>query len=193
MAECAVISNNILVDCDNPLQAGTKDTLILINYDDWLDAAVSVNGTNARIIEDIVLASGVTGYKVEGINNSTLPTHAFVKGRFLGSFDHQVNFKCFTLSPTVKSELVKMSKGRFVAIVENNFKGATGNAAYEVYGMDSGLILETMERDPGNQDTQGAYDVTLKSSEFSREAHLPATIFITDYDTTKTLVDGLYS
>jgi len=193
MAECARISQNITVNCDAPIQGGTRDNLILINYDDWIDAAITVNVTNSQIIEDIVLPSGATGYQIEGINNSILPKQAFIKGRFLGSFEHEVNFKCFSLNPTIKSELVKLSKGRVVAIVENNYKGDDGEAAFEVYGLDSGLVLELLERDPANADTQGAYDVTVKSSEQSRESHLPATIFLTDYTTSKAIVDGLYS
>lgn len=188
---CAKISASVAVNCDNPIQGGTKDVLYLFNFDDILDATLTRNGSNSQIIEDILLGSGITGYSFEGINSSTLPKNTFVKGRFLGAFDHEVNFKIWDLTPAIKEELEKMAKGRFVAIVENNYKGTAGNAAFEIYGLDSGLVLEAMERDPANADTQGAYDVTLKSSEQSREPHLPATFFNTSYANSKALVEAL--
>ena len=38
---CGKISAGLTIDCDSPLQAGAEDQLILINRDDWLDAAVT--------------------------------------------------------------------------------------------------------------------------------------------------------
>lgn len=189
--ECAKITQGVAVNCTNPVQGGTKDNLYLFNYSDIEDAVVTRNGQNTQIIENIVLASGVVGYRFEGQNNSNVPKVAMVKGAYSNSFDHEVNFKIFDLTPTIKSELEKMSKGRLVAIVENYYKGTTGNAAFEIYGLDSGLILESLERDASNADTQGMYDVTLKSSEKSREQHLPASFFITSYAATKAIVEGL--
>lgn len=191
MSECAKIDADITIDCDNPLQAGTKDRLILINFDDWQDATVTRNNSNNQIYQAIDLPSGTRAYLVEGINDSTLPKHSYVQGAFLGSFMHEVNYKVFSLGADIKELLEKKTKGRFVAIVENKFKGNNGECAFEVYGADSGLIVTLLERDPGNADTQGAYDLTLASSEKSREAHLPATIFSTNYATTKAIVDAL--
>ena len=66
--ECAKISAGVAVNCDNPLQSGTKDKLYLFNYSDIEDATITRNGVNTQIIEDIVLSSGITGYTIEGIN-----------------------------------------------------------------------------------------------------------------------------
>lgn len=191
MSECAKISADITVNCDKPIQAGTRDKMWVMNFEDWQAATITPNGTNPQIYEGISLPSGAVAYVVEGINNSILPKNAYVKGPYLGSFDHEVNFKAFSLNPTVKDELEKATKGRLVCIVENNYKGDDGEAAFEVYGPDCGLIVESLERDPSSADTQGAYDIVLKSSEKAREAHLPATIFLTDYPTSKAIVEGL--
>lgn len=193
--ECANLDSNILIDCDAPLQAGTRDRMVLINFQDWLDAVVTTNGTNSEIVESIALPSGATGYLIEGINNSNEPLVTFKRSRYLGSFEHQVKFKGFDVSPTVKSALEKLSKGRVIAIVENNYKGTTGNCAFDIYGADGGLIIPDggLIRDPSSQDTQGAYDVTLKSSEFSMESRLPKRLFITSYTASKAVFDSLYT
>jgi len=188
---CGKISSNVGVDCDNPLQAGAEDELILINYDDWLAADITYNLINPQIIENVVLPSGVTGYSYQGKNNSIAPKYEFIKQTFAEVYNHEVNFKVFTVSPTSKLQLELMAKGSMVAIVNNKFKGASGNAAYEVYGADAGLVMSQNIRDLINQENQGAFDVIIKSAETAMEPHMPKTFFVTNLATTKAIVDGL--
>jgi len=188
---CGKISANVGIYCDNPLQAGSEDTLIVFNYDDWQNAAITFNGVNPQIIENVVMASGIVGYAYEGKNNSIGPKYEFIKQTYAEVYNHEINFKVFDVSPTAKAQLELMAKGSFVAIVNNKFKGASGNAAYEVYGTDAGLVMSQNVRDLLNQDTQGAFDVILKSSETALEPHMPKTFFDTNLATTKAIVDGL--
>ena len=190
---CAVISEDLLLNCVNPLQSGTRDQMIIFNFDDWNQLLKTVDPTNNQIVTDITLISGLTGYLIQGINNSNMPKTNMKKGKFLNSFIHDVNFKVFTLGSAIKQQLENVARGRFVVIVENSYKGNNGECSYEIYGMNSGLIASVIDRDPSNADTQGAFDVTLTSSELSLEAHLPATLFNTDYPTTKSIFEGLAS
>lgn len=189
--ECNKITSEILVNCTYPVEGGVKDNVYLINYEDWRDANITRNTSNKQIIEGIALPSGAFAYKMEGLNNSPAPKQSMVKGAFFNSFSHEVNYKVFSLNPTVKKQLGLKSKGRFVVIVENNYKGDAGEAAFEVYGDSSGLICEAIERDPNSADTQGVYDITLKTSEKAREAHLPSSIYLTDYATSLAIVESL--
>lgn len=193
MAECARITQHITLSCDKPLQAGTKDIMKLINYDDWVNGTFTRNTSNEQIYEAIALPTSATAVRVEGQNNSNQPKVAFVRGRFSSKFDHEVKFLGFKIDPTTKSEFEKLCKGKVVAIVENNHKGDAGETAYEIYGADSGLIVPDggLTRDPLSADTDGAYDITLKSSELVKEAHLPASLYITDYTASKAVFDGL--
>lgn len=194
MPECANITENLELDCDKPLQGGTRDKMVLMNYDDWINAVITPNVTNSNVYESIVLASGTIGYKVEGQNNSNTPKPTFKRGKYTGAFDHEVKFLVFTIDPATKVQIEKMAKGRLVAIVENNHKGTAGESSFEVYGAGAGLIVPDggITRDPVSTDDQGAYQVTLKSSEVSLEAKLPASIFLTDYATSKAIFDSLY-
>lgn len=188
---CAKIAADILVNCTNPILGGTRDTAFIFNFDDIANATLTKNGVNPQIIEAIILGSGIVGYTVQGINNSMLPKNEMVKGKFLNSFRHEFNFKAFSLNPTIKAQLETLTKGKFVVIVENVYKGDSGEAAYEIYGLESGLICSVLQRDPSNPDTQGAYDITLMSSDQSRENHLPATFFKTSYAATKALIEAI--
>jgi len=188
---CGKISKNIEISCLNPLQAGAEDQLILINRDDWLGALITVNVINPQIIEDVILPSGTIAYSYAGKNNSIAPKYEFIKQTFAEVYDHSVNFKVFAVDASAKEQLEAMAKGSMVAIINNKFKGTNGDAAYEVYGADAGLIVSQNIRDVINQENQGAFDVILKSDEASLEPHMPKTFFNTNLATTKAIVDGL--
>jgi hypothetical protein len=188
---CGTITSNLSVNCTNPLQAGAEDTLYLINREDWLDAAITYNVTNTEIIENIVLASGIVAYTYQGKNNSVVPKYELVKQTYAEVYNHEINFKVFDVSPSAKEQLELLAKGQMVAIVQNKYKGTDGNAAFEVYGADAGLVCTQNIREVSSTDTGGAFDLILKSDETAMEPHMPKSVFITDYATTKAIVEGL--
>lgn len=191
MSVCGMIAADLGIDCDNPIQAGAEDRLILINRSDWLDADITYNITNPQIIEAVSLATGVEGYAYAGKNNSIGPKYEFIKQTFAEVYNHEINFKVFDVSPVAKEQLEKLARGSMVAIVENKFKGVDGSSAYEVYGAGAGLVVSQNIRDIINQENQGAFDVIIKSDELSPEVHMPQTFFITDLAATRIAVESL--
>lgn len=190
MGLCGLIAANVAANCANPLQAGVEDSITIINREDWLNAAIGLNA-DPQIIESIVLASGITGFLYAGKNNSNIPKYEFIKQTFAEVYNHEINFKVFDVNPTVKKELEAMAKGSFVVIISNKFHGTGGNAAFEVYGADAGLVLTQNIREINSVETGGAFDLILKSDETALEPHMPKTLFITDYAASKAVVDGL--
>lgn len=191
MSICGEITQNLEFDCDFPLQAGAEDRLILINRQDWEDAVIDVNITNTQIIENIVLAGAKTGFVYEGKNNSNAPKFELIKKEFSEVYNHEINFKIFSVNADAKKELEALAKGTVVAIVQNKFKGVDGESSFEVYGSGSGLVLTQNIREIQGDATQGAFDAILKSDEKSLEPHMPNTLFNTDFATTKAIVDSL--
>ena len=189
MANCADITANIGKNCTDPLIAGAEDLMVVIKREDWLNASVGVNVSNSQIIESIVLASGTTGYSYQGMNKSILPKYELLKTDFSVKYTHEVSFKIFNVSPTIKKEIEAMAQGLYVVIIANKYHGTGGNASFEVYGADSGLDLKTMIREVGNADLGGAFDLVLTTSE---EPNVPKTLFVTNYAASKVVFDGLY-
>ena len=189
MANCADITANIGKNCTDPLIAGAEDLMVVIKREDWLNASVGVNISNAQIVESIVLASGITGYSYQGMNKSILPKYELLKTDFSIKHTHEVSFKIFNVSPTIKTEIESMEQGLYVVIIANKYHGTGGNAAFEIYGADSGLDLKTMIREVGNVELGGAFDLVLSTSE---EPHVPKTLFVTNYAASKVVFDGLY-
>jgi len=184
---CGKISANILADCDDPLQTGTVDRAIVINLDDIESVAFN---TNKMIVEDIVLKVGKTAFVIDGINNSIMPKATMIQQTFAKVYDHIVKMIGFDISPATKENLEFMKYGRFVVIAENVFRGTAGNSAFEVYGLNVGLEITILEKDPNNVDTQGGFDFTFATNK-NKEPKMPLTFFDTDYTTTKALIDGL--
>jgi len=193
MGTCAVITANITFDCDNPPVAGNEDVLWVINKAEWDNATLTPNGTNPQLIEGITLATGDFLFKYEGKNNSVEPTQKLVKGKYTESYDHEVTFKVFKTDAATKEQLEKLASGRVVAILENRFRGDTGASAFEIYGSDVGMEVQELTRTLNDADTQGAFNLILRSPEISKEGHLPASLFVTSYAATKAVIEALVS
>ena len=191
MSTCGQISASVVLDCDNVMVAGANDRLVLINKDDWDLATITPDGANAELITGIDLASGTDAYYFEGKNYSTEPKQTLVKQRYSEVFDHEIIFKVFKSNAATKVQIEALVKGKFVAIIENNFRGAAGDSAFEIYGYDVGLQTMELERAIMDADTQGAYNITLRTPDDIKEGHLPKTLFLTSYAITKAIVDAL--
>lgn len=184
---CGQITQPQLIDCDNPVQGGTREKAYIVNYTDWESV---VFGADDYTVEAIVLAVTKKAFVIEGKNNSIAPKATMVEQGFNNMFDHEIIMKGFDIKPAVKNELNSMKDGRFVIIIENYFRGVNGEVAFEIYGRTTGLEMTALERDPNNADTQGAFDYTF-FTKLNKEPKLPNPLFLTNYATTKAIVDAL--
>ena len=187
---CPGINADVFLDCTKPISAGVKDMLYLVNFADI--ATITEDLANPNLIESFTLSPGAFLYRFEGKNNSIDPKSSLVKARYSNTFQHECMFKVFDNASDIKTQLEYMTNVKIVAIVENNYKGSTGEVPFEIYGLRSGLTINVLERIVNDQETQGAYNITLSSSEQIKEPYLPATLFDTDYATTKAFLESLF-
>lgn len=186
---CANISENVLLDCQKRISAGANDNLFLLNYNDI--AAITRDITNPNLIESFSLVSGAFLYKFEGFNDSVEPRSALVESRYSKLYDHEVTFKIFDNTVEIKDQIDRMAQGKMVAIIENNFAGSDGETKFEIYGITGGLQLREMERIVQDEETQGAYNLVLRSSDRSKEPNLPASLFETSIAATRAFINSL--
>lgn len=185
MGSCKGIVKGAIYDCDNPPIGGVDERLILFNLEDLLSVTYA-GGSNPNVISGITLKSGAQAFVFEGTRNSNQPSHSFVPGTFVGGYDHLVNFHVFEKGQDQKDNLEKMAYHKVVAIIENN------DQTFEVFGLKQGLEVQEQTRELFNTDTAGAFVVSLKTSDNSaREPKMPQDLFLTDYTTTRDLVDDL--
>lgn len=187
---CGNISAGQIFDCLNPLQAGSENTMLLMNRGDI--ASTTRNGVDNEIVENIILNSGALAYNFEGQDSSNAAKANVVKVSVFRKWNHEVNFMAFGVDAETKEQMQKMKDSEIVAIIYNKNKGTDGDAAFEMYGLDSGMKVEAMESDKTNADSQGAFVIQLKSNEETGlEPFPPKTVFDTDYATTLAMLDGL--
>ena len=184
---CPGIAGDAFIDCTKPMSAGVKDAyLYLFNYSDL--ASVTEDGSNPNLLTDITLVATKNIYRYEGKNNSIEPRSALNKQRYAEVWDHELIFKIFDNTAAIKEQLDYLKSTKVIAIVENNYAGTDSATSLEIYGLRAGLEMTVSERIVNDQETQGAYNLTLASGEFAKEPYLPATLWDTDYATTKAII-----
>lgn len=186
MALCGKITDDLLFDCLNPTIGGVEANLHLFNREDVI--GMVRNATNPQIIEGITLAGGTKGYRFEGFNTSLKPKVELVKKEFSNRYDHVVSFLVFARGSEAKAQIEGLANGKVIAVVENINK--SGDSAFEVFGTDIGLELRSLTGDATDANNEGAYSLEIGSPENFKEPHMPATLYKTDYTTTKALLLG---
>ena len=181
---CGTIIVGSQLNCDAPLKSGTRPRLFLANYDDVI--SVTLSSSTPNLITAVTFATGGTSFLFEGFKQDIKPIQEFIApSNGLNQVKHGVSFIVYEITQLQKNNLQRVSKGRFIAITENNGKA---DEAFEVYGLGSGLeIVPGLTRD--SYANGGGYIITLATPETEFEPLLPQTIFTTDYATTKTLVE----
>lgn len=186
---CGAITAGIELSCDDPLVAGVDATFYIANKDEI--ASITYDPSNPMLATDINMVATKTFFTIEGQLQSTEPLSAMVKGKYVNQWEHTVSFLIFKIDPDTKNQILKMKDGNFVAIVKNNYTGATGDSKYEIYGAGAGLKADVIERNPNDAENLGAFKVTLKTQEYAREGKSPVTFFDTDLATTEAAITAL--
>ncbi len=192
--DCGNISEDINRNCDDPLILGAEDDVYLINFSDWLEATVTRDSSNPKIITGISLPSGAYAYKMSGFNNSPGHSHTSKKTNFGFGWEHKMSYLVFNLSPATKAHMDTKNQGKYVGIVINNYKGTAGNAAIEVLGTTVGLSVPDggIVRDVNSAENDGAYSVTMQTNlAKGKEPGTPDVLYNTSYVASKAILDSL--
>lgn len=187
---CGAIASGLTLNCSDPLVSGVVATFYIANKDDI--ASITYDGTNPMLVTDVTMKASKFFYKYEGQLQSTEPLFTMVKGKYVNQFEQTVSFLVFDTSPAIKKQIVNMKDGNFVCIIENNYVSTTGDTKYEIYGAGAGLKAESMERNPNDAESLGAFKISLKTQEYARESKPPVSLFDTDLATTEALICTLW-
>lgn len=187
MPLCGEMDSDFLFNCDDPIQGGTEDEMLVVNKDDI--ATVTVDVTDLTTVTNVTLKTGKKAFIIDGRKNSIVPTFALTESGVFDVFDHTVNAKGFDLSNTARVTLNKMVGGKYVVFTKNVYSGTDGDAKYVISGLKSGLELSGLTGNP-TDDTQGAFDITF-STRLNKEPKVPAAMFDTDEATTEAIWESL--
>lgn len=184
MTNCGKLTRGARYDCDNPAQGGVEKDVILVNKDDILGVTrTSIEGV--EFITDLVLKNNAIGYEFQGFGTSVVPSHTLRRSATSVTYDHIVQLQVFEVNQWQKNNLEKAALGRQVAIVKN-FSNDLDRNYFEIYGLDIGLQLNELTREPSNSETGGSFTGIFRTLEDRPgEKKMPVTWFDTDLATTE--------
>jgi hypothetical protein len=185
------LTQNITYGCNTsyPAQGGLDGGFaVLINRADIDVTSLTRSGAT---ITNLSLKSGATGYEISFVKQLSNTGNEFTVNDGLDTFTHSFIGRVYGQGATDAERIYELSKGEFVCVVETKWKGAGAADAFKVYGINNGLKMA--EGSQTTLENDGSFLFTLSSVENFGEQY-PYNVYLeTDYTTTKTKVDNLFS
>lgn len=187
-----LLAGCITAECENPLYAGVDSLGLLMNYSDV--AHISYNETNGNIIDGITMVTDgdetACAYTVQQLGNQPFSgsNTALVAGTYGNRFTNTIQLAIVDNGPEISHDIIdKLANGRFIAILQNDYKHDNGDNKYQVYGAAKGLRCTAITREFYG-DNDGAYVVTLTEENAPKSGVF---FYTTDEETTDTAINAL--
>ena len=133
---CGLITQGADVDiCDDIPPGGTRPRMLLINIDEITSMTEDADGN----ITAITLVVGAFIYAFTGFRNDVKKSEEVIKPEIgLPKFKHNAGFVVYENTQLQKNNIENITRGRFVAIVENKGKSVD---SIEVVGKEVGIEI----------------------------------------------------
>lgn len=186
---CAnIISMNIGDKC-SPIVKGYKNESVIINIDDIDFDAIEYEDDNHHIVKNLPLKDGKFGYRViqRGATPHSGTTSAMAQGTYQNDVTNTVSVVIPRDAESTNSVAQPLVNGAVVVMVlESKDKGADGKSAFEVFGLDGGLVATASSADVGGEAGKNyIFTLTEVSTTLAKFLHAGS------YSATKLLVEGL--
>jgi hypothetical protein len=187
------LTADILFDCANAPIGGIEQNVVLINKDDIDLSATTVDATNRILVTNLQLKPGKTGYLLTGVKQANGKAWELVKKENApDKFKHTFSGVIFNPSAANKQQADSLSKGaKYIAVIEQMWKGTDSEEAFEVLGLNSGLELMTMTNNSKENDNMIMFE--LSSADGFEETTMPKTLLDVDYAATKTAFSNKFA
>lgn len=183
---CGEITADIERDCAVLPVGGVKSIMRIGNTEDI--ATITYDATNPLIVTSIVMKDGKQMFKWEVFKRGHKPRFEKVNGDFADRYRHIVDTSVQTWDNAVKAQVEGLNSASTFVIVDNLQN--TGDARFEIYGLESGLyVADGAVRNLNEND--GVYSLSLASDDLSLEPHIPRSFWATTYSATLTALETL--
>lgn len=191
-----LLSMDIQASCIDPITPGLEQEGVIINRSDIDFDALTYNETYPNAIKSLGLKSGKNGYRIKVLGNTpfTGTGTSFVAGNYQNTFTHTVQFVVLDNGPEVCKNVIDMlANGKFVIVLENSYKGlnkdtAKGGSAFQIYGINQGLVASAIENDKYSEDSNGGWMVTMQETKAASSGMF---LYADTYAASKAVFDSL--
>ena len=192
---CAKMGQDVLRSCDNKPVKGIEQRLVLINTEDLPATEISFDATlPSSLITHLQLASGKTGYEVQGIKQIMNYTNSIeVSEDSENGVKHSLaGIRIYDPSETTRNEVNKFIAGAKVyGVLERKWKGEDNAHAFLFFGLKFGL--ELTELVDSSNENDGTIVMTLSTPAGFKEPYLPHIYRDTDYQTSLTAFNNKFA
>lgn len=195
MSNCdAKIITNITYDACNPAAKGLKPIGYLANFEDIDHTAMNASSNLVEgfknYYKDIKLKEGAHLIKIfqSGKTPFSGANSEAQVGTYRTTWNKTLPIVILDNGADVTQNIVdKLANGKFVAIVENAFAGDSGDNAFEIVGLETGLALSEGNAEKYNEDYGGGWSLSLVEENAPKSG-----LYINagTVDATRTLLEG---
>ena len=180
------ITADILKDCSAPPTAGVETVAYAFNRKDI--ASVTYDPANSRVVSAISLATKAQAYKIENFKKEIDAGFDLVTSDTnIDKFNQYVKFEAWGIDSDTVKALDELSD--LVVIVERKNKGADGDGAFQIYGLQTGLYKSSDTMRANTASGKRIIELTNQAEEESTVSY--HVFFDTDYATSKAAVEAL--
>lgn len=186
---CSKIISMNIGDACAPVVKGYRNRAVVINYDDIDFDALTRETANPHVVKTLTLKSGATAYKVlqRGAQPYTGTNSAMAQGTYQNDVTNTVQIVVPRDAETTNKFAQPLANGaEVVLILETKDKGADGLSAFEIWGLEGGLVATANTTDVSG-DAGKNYIFTLTEVTTNLANFLDAG----GYEATKTMVEGM--
>lgn len=191
-----LLTQDIAASCTDPVTTGFEQDGIIMNRADIDFDSVKFDTARGNVISEIAMQSGKRAYKVRVLGSTPFngTNTSFVAGNYQNTFTNTVQFVVLDNGPDVCENVIDaLANGKFVMILENSYKALNketnkGDAAFQVYGYQQGLVASAIENDKYSEDANGGWMVTMQETKVGNSGMF---LYAGSYASTKAVFDSL--
>lgn len=194
-----LIARNINENCCDRVVRGVEREGVIINRQDVDFTGVTygsnADGVDKHRIVSLPLKAGKQAYKIiqfgqQAFNGTNESAEVGTVG---ATFTSNVSFVILENNPDVADFVDGLANGEFVVILENKAKGDcegdnNGYSAFQIYGLQGGLVLGGAESDKYSDDNLGGWSITLTEQKATLSGQFLAA---GSYAANKAIVDSM--
>jgi len=168
------VTANLLFDCaDAPKKGLSGNKAVIINYSDIDFTETTQSGAT---ITALATVSGSAGFEIQWYKElASVATSFTPDAENVDGYAHSFLGRLSTTTAESAERANELKNGRFVVVVETEYKGVDQADAFKVFGIDSGLELSEMAGD--SNANGGSLLFTLSTREGTVEKY-PYSIFL---------------
>lgn len=166
------ITENILFDAcnDAPKKGLSGSKGVIVNYDDIDFTSTTSSGAT---VTALTLKSGTSGFQVSWYKQLGSYAGEYAKNdEAIDGFTNSFLTRLATSSAANAERANELKSGKFVMIVETEYKGASNLDAYKVIGFQSGLELSEMTTSSNENSASTLFTLASPTDSFEQYPYM---------------------